>query len=745
MNSDRQRELFNLIRDQFFVNPAPGSLSAHVGGIQAHLSVVIGNMLQWYIRGSGYPPLHEALEKQVAGMQLKATELATEWDQQNNQDNKAPLVIGSDLTRSALLFDQLDYPDLKAALPIVDTDTAATVRFNHHFVGELHPQGNIIALAASIVGAFLNENALIPKVSPSVTTWEKEIANWIWYMLEGPLGGSEAGTRHWKFQKHGVEDEVARDSSVKVGSGRIVAGGTIANLTALFTAREQFREWCKKAEKPPFEARPVVLYSSHSHYSIKKGARIVGFVYDKNPTRSEIIRVDGRNYWYVTADDVAEAIQAANARGQYVIMVSVLAGATDTGFVDDLDGIAEIISEYNESPNRMGPRIYYHIDAAMGGPFRLISSLTWKEQEASFVTEQQLGTRHRPRRSEAPLLFDGIQRGDAITIDGHKYFYCNYPCGGIFVRRESDFNYLHEDASYLESGENEEEVPQELKTLYEKLQLDESPLRDLELEGRDRRGLQTLEGSRGIIGIMQLYCTLKVFGPEGITALLQHTIDMTKYLRERIKETRKAKNRPALEMITSGPLNQTLFRIVTNWDCRTDTDQIDLDNQINFLLPYYANWTQTGKLDEKLMTKVRELKEQGEQRGEEIDNVRNRLHSVPFYIGSDQLLGHLPDDEHNRPKAIAAFLDYIWRINDADGGHCPPHHKQHVLRWLSSVKDPKNPGLYRRSLQVLKVVITHPYTDESVLQQFIEDIIESANDIKEILKMNTEREKVDSA
>ena len=717
--------LFEHIKRQYFINPAPDDPAAYVGEVQAVLSVLIGNMLEWYVRGSGYTGLKDALTLQLEELQQTTVALARKLDESNKRqnnsppDDKSPFVVAKDweLGNIDLGFKKkFEFDDLVDALPIVDTDTGGAIRFNHHFIGELHPQGNVVALAASLMATFLNENVIVPKVSPSVTTWEKNVVKWVWEMLDG-VGRERAGSADGQAPR--AEEESGSD--VEAPSGRIVAGGTVANLTAMFIARERFRDWRSQAGSGHPDMKPVLLYSGQSHYSIRKAARIVGFIYDKNPALSEIVRIDGRNYWYLTAEDVRQAIQAASARGQCVVMVSALAGATDTGFVDDLDGIADVIAEYNSSPLRIGPKIYYHIDAAMGGPFCLLDRLDWKSQQDGFA--------HAPMRTngspdgdgETRRLFAGIERGDAVTIDGHKYFYCNYPCGGIFVRRESDFNCLSEDARYLESGESETDEPEELIELYKKLGLKQSPMQDLERERRDSSGLRTLEGSRSIIGITQLYCTLKVFGPEGLRVLLRHTLAMTERLRSLIRETRLVKNRPALELITSGPLNQTLFRVVTEWDSRTEPEQIRLDNKINHLLPYYANWIQTRKLNEHDLTP-------------EVKETVGSLHPFPFYVGTDQLLSGLPDDERERDERVGEFLDYVWRINGEEGG-CPQKDKLKVRRWLRTVNDPqKLKGDKAHGLHVLKAVITHPYTDEDVLAQYVNAIRDGAEVLQRVLE-----------
>lgn len=718
---------FELIKQKYFIDPAPEDPAAYIGKVQAELSVLIGNMLEWYVRGAGYTGLAKALQFQLEALRQTTVALARSFEGQRSDrppDDKSPFVVAENWTLDniELPFAQEEkFDDLVKALPIVDTDTGGTIRFNHHFIGELHPQGNVVALAASMMATFLNENVVIPKVSPSVTFWEKAVVGWVWEMLgrAGREGGGGAGIQAARADAEDVPD-------TEKPSGRIVAGGTVANLTAMFIARERFREWRSQAGGAHAGVSPVLLYSGQSHYSIRKAARIVGFVENKNPALSEIVRIDGRNYWYITAEDVAQAIQAANARGQCVVMVSALAGATDTGFVDDLDGIAAVIAEYNSSPLRVGPKIYYHIDAAMGGPFCLLDTLDWKSQQEGFTpTRAQMAG--RPERGGETRLFKGIGRGDAVTIDGHKYFYCNYPCGGIFVRSESDFDCLYEDARYLESGESEATEPEELTEIYTKLGLTESPMRDLEKEWLDRRGLRTLEGSRSVIGITQLYCTLKVFGPNGLGALLQHTLDMTVVLRELIRQTRGDKTRPALELITSGPLNQTLFRVVTRWDSRTEPEQIKLDNKINYLLPYYANWVQTGKLKEKL---------DGSDVRPDVKELIGTLRPFPFYVGTDQLLAGLPDDERERDKRVGEFLDYVWRINGEKDG-CPKKDKLKVRRWLRAANAPQTLRDERaRGLPVLKAVITHPYTDKAVLERYVNAIRDGAEFLRGVLEKN---------
>jgi len=97
-----------------------------------------------------------------------------------------------------------------------------------------------------------------------------------------------------------------------------------------------------------------------------------------------------------------------------VLAVVGIAGATETGAVDDLDALATIAQENG---------IHFHVDAAWGGPALFSADL-------------------------APTL-KGIERADSVTIDGHKQLFMPMGCGILLLKDPNHSNYISKTASYI--------------------------------------------------------------------------------------------------------------------------------------------------------------------------------------------------------------------------------------------------------------------------------------------------------
>lgn len=109
--------------------------------------------------------------------------------------------------------------------------------------------------------------------------------------------------------------------------GQMVPGSTIANLSALWVARDQ-----KKITK--------VIASDQSHVSIKKACQILGLEYEEVPSK-ENLQLD--------ADQISNMVNSTTA-------LVLTAGTTSSGTIDPL-------REY-QFP-------WVHVDAAWGGPIKL--------------------------------------------------------------------------------------------------------------------------------------------------------------------------------------------------------------------------------------------------------------------------------------------------------------------------------------------------------------------------------------
>jgi aromatic-L-amino-acid decarboxylase len=168
-------------------------------------------------------------------------------------------------------------------------------------------------------------------------------------------------------------------------AGLLLSGGSAANLTALAAARDA------RLGGHPDDA--VIYLSAETHSSVERAARILGF----DPRRIRKLPVD-RGY-RLDPDVLAREVARDRDRGLRPFLVVANGGATSTGAVDPLEGVAEVC--------RAG-RLWLHVDAAYGG--------------FAVLTE------------EGARLLRGLDRADSVTLDPHKWLFQPYEAGCLMVR-----------------------------------------------------------------------------------------------------------------------------------------------------------------------------------------------------------------------------------------------------------------------------------------------------------------------
>ena len=188
--------------------------------------------------------------------------------------------------------------------------------------------------------------------------------------------------------------------------GVFTSGGTAANLSAIVTAREHWRE-----DDTYKREKGLIITSSGAHSSIKAMAKVADV---------DILLVDSEEK--LTGVALRETIDNLNFhQRKRLFAVVATGGTTNAGIIDDLEGIAEVCD--NE-------RIWFHVDAAYGGGALVADSV-----------------RH---------LFNGIERADSITIDPHKWMFSPYDCGAVIYRRPEFAKKAHsQQGSYLDIFKDE--------------------------------------------------------------------------------------------------------------------------------------------------------------------------------------------------------------------------------------------------------------------------------------------------
>ncbi len=183
--------------------------------------------------------------------------------------------------------------------------------------------------------------------------------------------------------------------------GFLTTGGSLANFSALFTAR--------RTKLPENFLSGIVYTSDQSHHSVLKAAILAGF------PESNIRIIPTNAAFRIDLDRLSEQIRKDRQDGLSPFAIVGNAGTTNTGAVDDLDAIAEL----SETEN-----LWLHVDAAYGGFFMLT-------------------LRGRQR-------LHGLHRADSITLDPHKGLFLPYGTGCLLVREQNTLEKAHEiHASYL--------------------------------------------------------------------------------------------------------------------------------------------------------------------------------------------------------------------------------------------------------------------------------------------------------
>jgi len=172
---------------------------------------------------------------------------------------------------------------------------------------------------------------------------------------------------------------------VKQGGGIFTSGGSMANLTALVTAR--------RIKCGDDFSKAIIYMSDQAHSSNIKAIRVLGF--KKNQIRILPTDLDFK----ISINKLKNAIAKDRLEGLQPFCFIASAGTTNTGTVDPLCDIADICEEEN---------LWFHVDGAYGG--------------AAILSEK------------GKKSLKGIERADSLTVDPHKWFYQPYEIGCLLIK-----------------------------------------------------------------------------------------------------------------------------------------------------------------------------------------------------------------------------------------------------------------------------------------------------------------------
>jgi len=326
------------------------------------------------------------------------------------------------------------------------------------FVGHMTSAMPYFMLPLSRIMTALNQNLVKVETSKAFTPMERQVIGMIHHLVYQQDAG---------FYQHWMHD---REHAI----GSFCSGGTIANLTALWAARNHvlcaqgdFRGLAEDglvAGMQHYGYRGMaILVSERGHYSLRKAADILGI-----GRRALIpVRTDAHNK--VRVDELASRCDQLQRDGIRVMAIVGVAGASETGHIDPLDALADVAGERN---------IHFHVDAAWGGP--------------TLFSE-----RHRS-------LLKGIERADSVTLDAHKQLYVPMGAGICVFRQPETLSSVEHHAEYI--------------------------IR----KGSKDLGSHTVEGSRPGMAIL-VHAGLHIIGRRGYELLIDQGIDKTRAFAEMIE------------------------------------------------------------------------------------------------------------------------------------------------------------------------------------------------------------------
>ena len=166
-------------------------------------------------------------------------------------------------------------------------------------------------------------------------------------------------------------------------AGTLTSGGSIANLTAIVTARE-----ARDAD-----GGGAVYVTRFAHYCIDKALHIAGR--GRSPKR--VIATD--EHYRMSVEALERALEEDRRSGIRPWLVVASAGTVDTGAIDPLPEIAELCRRYGA---------WLHVDGAYGGLFALCE--------------------------EGRALLRGIEQADSVALDPHKTLFLPYGTGAVVIR-----------------------------------------------------------------------------------------------------------------------------------------------------------------------------------------------------------------------------------------------------------------------------------------------------------------------
>jgi len=271
------------------------------------------------------------------------------------------------------------------------------------FVGHMTSALPYFMLPLSRLMTALNQNLVKVETSKAFTPLERQVLAMLHRLV---YQGDDAFYAQWI---HNSEHAL----------GAFCSGGTIANVTALWVARNKlcapsgdFRGIAQEGLARSLRHLDcdglAVLVSRRGHYSLGKAADLLGL------GRDNLIKVDTDSSNRIDLQHLKDTCSRLRDENIRPLALVGIAGTTETGNVDPLEEMADLAHELG---------CHFHVDAAWGGPTLFSES-----------------NRH---------LLQGINRADSVTLDAHKQLYVPMGAGMVVFKDPAALSAIEHHAAYI--------------------------------------------------------------------------------------------------------------------------------------------------------------------------------------------------------------------------------------------------------------------------------------------------------
>jgi glutamate/tyrosine decarboxylase-like PLP-dependent enzyme len=238
----------------------------------------------------------------------------------------------------------------------------------------------------------------------------------------------------------------------------------------------------------------IIYCSEEAHYSIQKAVELLGF------GSNALHQVPVNELLQIDLVALKEAIKNDRENGLLPICIVGAAGTTNTGSIDDLDGLADICHEED---------LWFHVDGAFGA-WAAISP-------------------------KSKHLVAGMEKADSLAFDLHKWMYLSYPIGCILIRNA-----------------DEQRRAFSLTPIYLAHGVGERGLTGIDVPWLSDYGFELSRGFQAL----KAWMTIKEQGAAKYGRLIQQNIDQANYLARLVEAS------PQLEMALPVSLNVVCFRYI---------------------------------------------------------------------------------------------------------------------------------------------------------------------------------------